>query len=66
MTEEPLATTEEVAAFLKVDRGTLQNWRSQHTGPPYIKTGSLVRYRWSAVRKWADSKTVSPAAEGAA
>lgn len=31
---------------------TLQLWRAQRTGPPFIRLGSQILYRREAVREW--------------
>lgn len=38
-------TTAEAAGYLHVAVGTLANWRSNGTGPQYVKLGGTVRYR---------------------
>jgi excisionase family DNA binding protein len=59
---EPLATTEEVAAFLKdVPKHTLEQWRSQGKGPTYVKLGRHVRYRWADVYAWLEAQAVAAA-----
>lgn len=49
-------TTEELAARWKMSPQTLENWRSQGTGPEYVKLGaaksSSVIYRLSDIEKW--------------
>ena len=62
MNHEPLATTEKVAEYLSMSRHTLDNWRSQHTGPKYrrLPNGS-IRYSWPDVRAWLESQSVEPA-----
>ena len=49
-------TTEELAARWKMSPQTLENWRSQGTGPKYIKLGdaksALVIYRLTDIEKW--------------
>lgn len=50
---EPLATPDEVSAYLKdIPVKTLAKWRSEGTGPKYTKVGRHVRYDWSDVREW--------------
>jgi predicted DNA-binding transcriptional regulator AlpA len=50
---EPLATTEEVAAYLQKPVKTLAQWRSRGIGPKYSKPGGHdVRYDWADVREW--------------
>lgn len=43
---ETLLTTEQVAEYLNVSRGTLEVWRcTKAHNLPYIKMGGLIRYR---------------------
>lgn len=54
---QPLATTEEVAAYLRdVPKHTLEQWRSQGKGPKYRKVGRHVRYVWADVYAWLDEQ----------
>lgn len=39
-----LLTTEEAAAILKMSRRTLEYWREQGYGLPFLKVGRAVRY----------------------
>ena len=55
MTE--LLSAEQVAALLKVPEQTLANWRSRKTGPPFVKLGSLVRYRSEMLADWVELQT---------
>lgn len=48
----PLAEPSELAAFLKVTEKTLAQWRWRKVGPPYLKVGGEVRYRWEDVDTW--------------
>lgn len=48
----PLATTDEVATYLKKPPKTLAEWRSRGRGPRYVVVGRDVRYRWSDVDEW--------------
>jgi hypothetical protein len=48
----PLATPDEVAAYLKKPEGTLANWRWLGKGPRYTKIGRGVRYAWADVDDW--------------
>jgi predicted DNA-binding transcriptional regulator AlpA len=43
----------ELAAFTGHTTGTLAQWRYKGIGPAYCKFGGKVRYRQSAVQKWA-------------
>ena len=55
----------ELSELLGVPVGTLANWRSARTGPPFVKVGRHVRYRTGDVDGWiADrvfvTETVTP------
>ena len=52
------ADQEEVALRLKVSKRTVEGWRLRGFGPPYCKLGKAVRYRLSAVERWADAQEV--------
>lgn len=47
-----LLTTQELADYLKVPRGTLHQWRSRGEGPPGFRVGRHVRYRAQDVEAW--------------
>jgi excisionase family DNA binding protein len=49
---EPLASPEEVSAYLGVPVATLKAWRHERTGPSYTHAGRHVRYDWADVREW--------------
>ncbi|MBA2948506.1 helix-turn-helix transcriptional regulator [Streptomyces himalayensis] len=48
----PLATPEEVAAYLGVPVKTLYQWRHRRIGPNALKVGRHLRYRWPEVDEW--------------
>jgi Helix-turn-helix domain len=53
MKTEPLATPDEVAAYIRRPPRLLADWRSRGRGPDYIKIeGGQIRYDWSDVRAW--------------
>jgi predicted DNA-binding transcriptional regulator AlpA len=52
----PLATLAEVAAFLQVPPKTLHRWRSVGEGPPALKVGRHLRYRWGDVEAWLETR----------
>lgn len=54
---DDLMTNKEAATLLVIKPNTLEIWRHQGKGPPYLKLGdaaqSTVRYQRSAVVAWA-------------
>ena len=53
---EPLATLEEVAAYLNVPSRTLYAWRYRGEGPSGFRIGRHVRYRWADVEIWIENR----------
>jgi predicted DNA-binding transcriptional regulator AlpA len=53
---QPLGSSAEVAEVLGIPEKTLREWRSRGIGPEYLKVGRYVRYRWSAVNAWLDTR----------
>ena len=49
---EELTAPEKVAKQLGVTAQTLANWRSEGSGPRFVKVGRLVYYRRSDVSAW--------------
>jgi|RhiMetdeSRZDD1v2_1073273.scaffolds.fasta_scaffold43687_3 predicted site-specific integrase-resolvase len=49
---QPLATSEEVAAYLKVSERTLDDWAYRGCGPEFCYAGQQRRYRWENVEKY--------------
>jgi len=47
-----------LAARLGLARVTLQVWRAQGKGPPFLKLGRVVRYSWADVAAWLDAQRV--------
>jgi len=45
---------------------TLQRWRLDGDGPPYVKVGRGVRYRPEAIERWLDENTRVGKPQGAA
>jgi predicted DNA-binding transcriptional regulator AlpA len=46
-----------VATALGVSRKTLQSWRLQRKGPPFLKLGARVAYPVSQVNEWCRRRT---------
>lgn len=52
VTDDKWLTRPEVAARFRVPVGTVADWASKGTGPPYAKFGKHTRYRLSDVIGW--------------
>jgi excisionase family DNA binding protein len=57
----PLGKTPEVAAYLGVPVQTLYVWRTKGEGPPAVRVGRHLRYRWSDVDTWVEQQAVTVA-----
>jgi hypothetical protein len=55
--EDRLVVPKVIADHLGVSAGQLAQMRYLGTGPEFIKIGSRVRYRMSAVVAWLDGQT---------
>lgn len=53
---ERLATTGEVARYLRLNSRTLGNWAYQGKGPRFVKIGGVRRYAWSDVQAWVEAQ----------
>ncbi len=53
----PLMDSREVAAYLKVSESTLSRWRAEKKGPPFLRLGSIARYRLDRIDAWLESLT---------
>lgn len=49
---EDLILEQDLASELNRDARTLQRWRAQRMGPPFIRIGRQIFYRREAVREW--------------
>ena len=62
-----LITTEELAEILTLSPSTLETWRCQGYGPPWVslrgKRGN-VRYDSAKLEKWIESQTTHPGQAG--
>ena len=65
MVSENLWDENEYATYRNFSISTAQKERHRGDGPPYIKTGRLVRYDPTVVRAWLLSHTVTTTAEAA-
>jgi hypothetical protein len=49
---------EELAALLKVSARTVQRWRVNGSGPPWLRVGARsVRYSFHSCKVWAEERT---------
>lgn len=48
----PLASIDELAAYLQVPVQTIYRWNSRRTGPKFTKLGRHVRYLWEDIDRW--------------
>ena len=57
-----LLTPAELAKILPITERTLENWRLDGKGPPFVHLGAgahnKVVYSWSAVEEWLDRHRV--------
>lgn len=62
--KQSLMSPAELAAFLggEFPEKTLANWRSQGSGPKFLKIGRHVRYRSADVEAWLSSREVEAGA----
>ena len=51
-----LYTETELADRLTLKVQTLQSWRRENVGPPYVKLVGTVRYREDDVDAWVDAQ----------
>jgi predicted DNA-binding transcriptional regulator AlpA len=49
---EALLMEDQAARLLSVSPRTLQAWRSEDRGPPYVRVGRSVRYLYAALLQW--------------
>jgi hypothetical protein len=55
---ELLLTERDAADLLKVSTRTLQAWRCDRVGPPFIRVGRSIRYRRGELLVWLASRAV--------
>ena len=58
---DDLLTRHEAASFLGIKANTLAVWATTHRyALPYVKIGSLVRYKRGVIEKFVERRTVTP------
>lgn len=55
--EPPLLTPEQCGSFTGKTVAQLAQHRFHGDGPPFVKFGRSVRYRWSDVQAWLEAST---------
>jgi predicted DNA-binding transcriptional regulator AlpA len=53
-----------VAQLLGCTPKALQAWRTRGGGPPFVKLGRLVRYKWSDVSAWLETRRRTSTSHG--
>lgn len=53
----PLMSAQDAAAYLQLQVRTLANWRVLGKGPRFVRSGSRVFYRQSALDDWLEAHT---------
>jgi DNA-binding transcriptional MerR regulator len=56
MSEPELWTQKETAERLRRSVFTLERWRRQGLGPPWVRVGNRPMYRPADVRRWLDEQ----------
>ncbi|WP_299436766.1 helix-turn-helix domain-containing protein [uncultured Rhodospira sp.] len=56
-------TAADVAARLGISRSYLDQARVRGDGPPFVRIGRAVRYRWGAVIEWAEARAARSTSE---
>jgi excisionase family DNA binding protein len=54
--QDRLVTVEELADYLGVPVATLYSWRYHGNGPPGLRVGKHLRYRWDDVQEWVQAQ----------
>ncbi|MBA3360349.1 MAG: helix-turn-helix transcriptional regulator [Acidimicrobiia bacterium] len=49
-----LVSAQDLATYLGVPVATVYSWRYRQEGPPAIRIGRHLRYRWPEVQAWLD------------
>jgi hypothetical protein len=56
---DALMTEVQAADVLRLSIRTLQAWRTQRSGPSFVRAGRAIRYRRRDLNAWMDANTVS-------
>jgi excisionase family DNA binding protein len=55
-------SVKEACSYLKVSIHTLNKWRSEKKGPPYIKMGRYVKYNRESLDRFLKNHEIDPTA----
>jgi excisionase family DNA binding protein len=55
-----LYSVKEACSYLKVSIHTLNKWRSEKKGPPYIKMGRYVKYNRESLDRFLHNHEIDP------
>jgi excisionase family DNA binding protein len=50
---------QELAAYLGIPVATVYGWRYRGSGPPGMRIGRHLRYRWSDLQTWLTAQTTT-------
>ena len=59
-----LMTARLVSQQMQVSLAALRKWRVERRGPPFVKVGSLVRYRADDLAEWMEALPTCGGARG--
>lgn len=51
-----LVSAKDLASYLGVPVTTVYSWRYRQEGPPALRIGRHLRYRWRDIQTWLDSR----------
>ena len=60
MSDDPLASVEELADFCFVSTATVHQWLYKGTAPKSYKIGKHRRFRWSDIYAWLEDRADGP------
>jgi hypothetical protein len=56
-------TVQELEIRAKISSRTLRNWRNRRIGPPFIKVGKQILYKWADIEAWLNAHQVQTIAK---
>jgi hypothetical protein len=58
--EQKLLITQQLAQHLDLSPRTLERWRHEGTGPPWLEIGGCIRYDPGDIEKWKAARRNKP------